>query len=108
MDTLLPPPPPASHPRSPRPSGGSAVLLPGDVLSEPAEDPDSPGPPSDPLPLLVSGPPADPLSLPLAFLGGSLIALLTLLVPLATVVVDRRVAPLDGSPAPVRLPDPRP
>jgi hypothetical protein len=93
--------PSAFHAGSPRPLRSRApltALTPGEVEAddaapEPIGDAGDEPPPARSLPAHA----ADPLSLPLAFLGGALIALLTILVPLATVVADRSRGLSEGS-----------
>lgn len=71
--------------------------------AEPGEDPFSPGQESSRR--RRSAAPPDPLTQPLAIVGGGLVALLTLLVPLASVLADRRPLNLSGSVvAPTLLP----
>jgi hypothetical protein len=72
--------------------------------AEPGEEPFSPGRDSPSKPLVATST-FDPLAQPLAFVSGGLVALLTLIVPLTSVLTDRRHLNEGGSIAePAALP----
>jgi hypothetical protein len=71
---------------------------------EPGEDPPRPGSKGTQARALATAAPLDPLDQPLAFLGGVTIALITALVPLASVMAEREnLGSGNAVPAPTAL-----
>ncbi len=108
--TRTPPRPPTARTLPPRrsslqglstlhsPAGATGNEFPSPHHGEiPGESPEEPHSPGHPYPQRLSPGtavhPPDPLAQPLAFVGGSLIALITVLVPLASVVLGGNAAP---------------